>query len=174
MIPDMHTRYYHREQWLPRPLERLFPFFERPENLALITPPSLDFRLLTPSPVVMEQGRVIDYTIRLLGVPVRWRTIISTYRPPHCFVDEQLLGPYSFWHHTHRFADEGLGTHMVDEVRYALPVLLPGPLSDAVEGWHVRPNLERIFGFRHAQLRRMFGESASPANEPAYAGIEAV
>ena len=89
-----------RELWVDQPLEKVFPFFERPENLALITPPRLAFRLLTPSPVQMEQGRVIDYTIRVLGKQVRWRSIISTYCPPHSFVDEQLLGPYSFWHHS--------------------------------------------------------------------------
>ena len=64
-----------REQWVERPLSRVFPFFERPENLALITPPGLGFRLLTPSPVRMEQGRIIDYTIRVLGLPVRWRSL---------------------------------------------------------------------------------------------------
>lgn len=153
-----------RTQWVDRPLERVFPFFERPENLALITPPSLGFRLLTPSPVRMAQGRVIDYTIRLLGVRVRWRSLISTYDPPHCFVDEQLLGPYSFWHHTHRFEPQGAGTRLSDEVRYALPAYLPGPIAATLYRWQVRPALERIFDYRHRQFRRLFG---GPEPDPA-------
>lgn len=156
-----------REQWVARPLPRVFPFFAQPENLALITPPSLDFNLLTPSPVLMEQGRVIDYTIRVLGVRVRWRSLISTYQPPYCFVDEQLLGPYSFWHHTHRFAAEGTGTRLYDEVRYALPAWLPQPLADALHRWHVQPTLRQIFDFRRQQFQRLFGAPVAGAQAPA-------
>lgn len=146
-----------RQQWVNRPLDNVFPFFERPENLALITPPSLDFRLLTPSPVQMKQGRIIDYTIRVLGARVRWRSIISMYRPPHLFVDEQLIGPYSFWHHTHRFQDEGKGTRLLDKIRYALPTLLPDVLADLIHRWHVSPTLDQIFDYRRDKFQRLFG-----------------
>ena len=145
-----------REQWVDRPLQLIFPFFERPENLALITPPSLNFHLLTPSPVKMEQGRIIDYSIRLLGVRTRWRSIISTYEPPYCFVDEQLIGPYSFWHHTHRFKQDGNGTLIFDEVRYALPIYLPQPLSTVLQRWHIHPTLEHIFNYRRDQFMSFF------------------
>jgi len=149
-----------REQWVAAPLQRTFPFFARPENLALITPPRLGFRLLTPPPVDMEKGRIIDYTIRVMGLPVRWRTLISTYQPPACFVDEQMIGPYSFWHHTHRFEPRDGGTLLYDEVRYALPVALTGPLRDLVHSLYVRPTLERIFDFRAQVFARLFGGSA--------------
>ncbi|MGF1548115.1 MAG: hypothetical protein ACFCUG_12395 [Thiotrichales bacterium] len=155
-----------REQRVERPLARVFPFFERPENLALITPPRLGFHLLTPSPVVMEQGRIIDYTIRVMGARLRWRSLISTYRAPHCFVDEQLVGPYSFWHHTHTFEEAGVGTLLRDEVRYALPVLLPGPLAAAIHRWQVRPLLEQIFDYRQQQFQRLFGGGAAPGLVP--------
>lgn len=155
-----------REQRVDRRLEQVFAFFTRPENLALVTPPSLDFRLLTPSPIVMEQGRIVDYTIRVLGVRLRWRSLISTYRVPHCFVDEQLLGPYSFWHHTHRFIGEGTGTRLIDEVRYALPAFLPKPLAAAVHRWHVQPALKYIFDYRREQIARLFGPAASGAKPP--------
>jgi ligand-binding SRPBCC domain-containing protein len=145
-----------REQWLSQPLESIYPFFERPENLALITPDSLDFKLLTPSPVPMEQGRVIDYTIRFKMLPIRWRSIISTYKPPYCFVDEQLKGPYSFWHHTHEFKSEKGGTRLFDEVRYALPLYIPETLSNWLHRVFVRPELERIFDFRQNQFERLF------------------
>lgn len=154
-----------RAQWVNTPLERVFPFFERPENLALLTPPSLDFHMLTPAPVTIEQGRIIDYTIRVLGVRLRWRSLISTYRPPHCFVDEQVLGPYSFWHHTHRFVAEGTGTRLIDQVRYALPAFLPRPLAAGVHRWHVQSALREIFDYRRERIQRLFGSAAALRNE---------
>jgi ligand-binding SRPBCC domain-containing protein len=153
-----------REQWVGRALERVFPFFARPENLALITPPGLGFRLLTPRPVTMEPGRVVDYTIRVLGLPMRWRTLITCYDPPWCFVDEQITGPYSFWHHTHRFSERDGGTLLRDEVCYALPLWLAGPARDLVHVLHVRPALERIFDYRRQVFSRLFGGDV-PAGE---------
>lgn len=146
-----------RKQWVDVPLSRVFPFFEKPENLALITPPQLGFRLLTPSPVQMERGRIIDYTIRVAGVRLHWTTLISSYQPPYCFVDEQLSGPYGFWHHTHRFQQAGSGTLLLDEVRYAMPVYLPGLLASALCSWQIRPRLNKIFDYRQRQFQRLFG-----------------
>lgn len=150
----IHTLF--REQWIERRLDSIFPFFERPENLPLITPPELDFQLLTPAPVEMKDGRIIDYTIRVLGRKVRWRTIISTYKPPFSFVDEQLKGPYSFWHHTHTFLPEHNGTRIIDEVRYALPVWLPAFVSRLLNRWYVQPELQRIFNYRRLQFEKIF------------------
>ncbi|MCS7176936.1 MAG: SRPBCC family protein [Candidatus Kapabacteria bacterium] len=144
----------YREQWVPKPLEEVFPFFERPENLSLITPPQLGFRLLTPSPVPMHQGALIDYTIRLLGLPVRWTTYIAVYDPPHCFVDVQLRGPYSFWHHTHRFIPENGGTRLIDEVLYILPF---GPLGRLLHAVWVARSLDFIFSYRRERIRAFFG-----------------
>lgn len=157
-----------REQWVAEPLERVFPFFSRPENLALITPRSLGFRLLTPRPVNMEKGRTIDYTIRLLGLRVRWRTLITRYDPPRCFVDEQLSGPYSFWHHTHRFEHHNGGTLLNDEVHYALPMVLVGPARDLVHSLYVRPALLQIFDYRQQVFASLFGDARdSGAQDPA-------
>jgi ligand-binding SRPBCC domain-containing protein len=146
-----------REQWVASPLPGIFPFFAQPENLALITPSSLRFRLLTPSPVVMENGRIIDYSIRVMGLPVRWRTLITRYEPPGCFVDEQISGPYSFWHHTHRFEPRDGGTMLYDEVRYALPMPLIGPARHVAHVLYVRPYLEQIFDYREQVFTRLFG-----------------
>ncbi|MEN3026774.1 MAG: SRPBCC family protein [Chlorobiota bacterium] len=145
----------YREQWVPKPLEEVFPFFERPENLGLITPPRLGFRLLTPSPVPMHQGALIDYTIRLLGLPVRWTTYIAVYDPPHCFVDVQLRGPYSFWYHTHRFIPENGGTRLTDEVLYVLPF---GPLGRLLHAIWIARSLDSIFSYRRERIRAIFGE----------------
>jgi ligand-binding SRPBCC domain-containing protein len=145
------------EQQVGRPPDRVFPFFAQPENLALLTPDSLDFKLLTPSPGPMEQGRILDYTIRLLGICVRWRTVISDYDPPHGFVDEQLGGPYSFWHHTHTFVRRADGTLIRDHVLYALPACMPTMFVQALNGAYVGRALESIFRYRQHVTTRLFG-----------------
>ena len=104
----------------------------------------------------MEKGRVIDYTIRVMGLPTRWQTLITRYDPPRCFVDEQLSGPYSFWHHTHRFEPRDGGTLLFDEVHYALPILLPGPARDLLHTLYLRPTLERIFDYRQQVFQDLF------------------
>ncbi len=153
----MHVYTLKREQVVQKPLENIFLFFTKAENLALITPSSLAFRVLTPSPVTMERGRTIDYTIRMLGVQVRWRSMITTYEPPLCFVDEQIKGPYSFWHHTHTFERHGTYTVIHDLVRYALPLPLWGVPRDLLHRMYVRPNLEHIFDYRRSVIAGMFG-----------------
>ena len=84
------------QQFVPRSLGEVFPFFERPENLVAITPDWLGFRILTPSPIPMKEGTTIEYSIRVLGMRMRWKSRISMYDPPHAFADEQLEGPYAF------------------------------------------------------------------------------
>ena len=151
-----------RKQRVARPLERVFPFFSQPENLALITPPTLDFRLLTPRPAAMEKGRTIDYTFRVMDLPIRRRTLITRFDPPWRFVDEQLSGPCSFWPHTHRFRQDNDETVLYDAVRYALPVALTGPLLDLLHRLYVRPALEHIFDYRQQVFARPF-DSARPS-----------
>ena len=114
------------EQFIDQPVEKVFEFFSRPENLEEITPPRLGFTIMTPSPIPMEKGSLIDYTIRILGFPVHWRTLITSYDPPHGFVDEQIKGPYVLWHHRHSFKKENSGTIIRDTVRYAVPLGIIG------------------------------------------------
>jgi ligand-binding SRPBCC domain-containing protein len=142
------------EQHVPRPLGEVFDFFAKPENLELLTPPELGFTVLTPAPIAMRRGALIDYTIRIFAFRVRWRTMITEYEPQSKFVDEQLLGPYSFWHHTHTFAAVGDGTLIRDEVRYLLPF---GPLGRLVRPLLVGPQLEKIFRYRRGVIESLFG-----------------
>jgi len=134
-----------KEQLIKKPLSEVFSFFENPENLARITPPSLGFIILTPTPIIMKKGTVIDYTVRVMGLKVHWRSLISCYEPPHKFVDEQLKGPYKYWHHTHRFIEKPEGTLITDKVGYALPF---GPLGSIMHRLTVKKQLEDIFEYR--------------------------
>ena len=144
-----------RTQDVPAPLAEVFPFFAAPENLEVITPPSLRMQILTPSPIEMREGALFDYCVTTHGVPMRWTTLITTYTPPHLFVDVQLKGPYSFWHHTHRFEDLGGGrTRLIDEVRYVLPF---GPLGALMHALVIRRDLEGIFEFRRKFIAERFG-----------------
>jgi len=118
--------------------------------------------MLTPSPVVMKAGTLIDYTIHVLGMPVRWRTLITAYDPPHVFVDEQLKGPYAFWHHRHTFRSVEGGTEVMDEVHYVVPGGFLAPLAHAIL---VRPQLQRIFAFRQETIRTVFAGGPGAADE---------
>jgi len=155
----------HREQRVPYALEEVFAFFAQPENLQRITPPSLGFRILTPSPISMKEGRLIDYTLRVMGVSLHWRTLITTYDPPHRFVDEQINGPYRFWHHTHTFRAVDEGTIIGDDVRYALPF---GPLGRLIHSVYVRRDLERIFDYRAEVIAQVFPEQHGRARVPQF------
>jgi ligand-binding SRPBCC domain-containing protein len=136
------TFHLHDELFLPLPREQVFAFFADARNLEAITPPWLAFRITTPGPIVMEPGALIDYRLRLRGVPIGWRTRISAWEPPHRFVDEQLRGPYSLWQHEHTFEDVDGGTLVSDRVTYSH---FGGRL---INGLLVRPDLERIFAYR--------------------------
>jgi ligand-binding SRPBCC domain-containing protein len=141
-----------RAQRLPGTPEEVFAFFSDALNLERITPPWLGFEVLTPGPMRMREGTLLEYRLRLHGVPVRWLTRIETWDPPHRFVDAQLRGPYRLWHHTHTFAPDGDGTLMRDTVRYALPL---GPLGALAHATFVRRDLARIFDFRRDTVARL-------------------
>jgi ligand-binding SRPBCC domain-containing protein len=143
--------------FVARDLETTFGFFADAGNLQRLTPPWLDFSILTPQPIPMRTGTLIDYRIRLHGIPVRWRTEIADWAPPVRFVDQQLRGPYRLWHHTHTFTATDDGTLVEDTVRYRP---LGGRLVHAL---FVKRDLERIFTYRQEAILKAFGV---PARDP--------
>jgi ligand-binding SRPBCC domain-containing protein len=147
MIHELRT-----EQWIDRPLDEVFLFFSEAANLERITPPELRFEILNQGPVEIEQGTLIDYRLRLAGLPFNWRTEITAWDPPHSFEDTQLKGPYSLWIHTHSFETVNDGTRITDHVRYRLPL---SPLGDLAYPL-IRFQLRRIFGFRHRAVEAYF------------------
>jgi hypothetical protein len=135
-----------REQRLPGAPGEVFPFFADAGNLEAITPPSLRFSIVTPRPIEMRAGALIEYRLRLRGAPISWLTRIEEWEPGVRFVDMQLRGPYALWQHTHEFEPDGAGgTRMRDTVRYALP---GGPLGALPHALFVRRELAAIFDFR--------------------------
>ena len=144
------------ELWLPHSPEEVFPFFADAGNLERLTPPSLRFRVLTPPPIEMAVGTLIDYSIRLRGIPMRWQSEITAWEPPYRFVDEQRRGPYRLWVHEHAFMPQrgtaqGGGTIAKDIVQYAV---LGGAIAQRL---FVASELERIFEYRNGALRDYFG-----------------
>ncbi len=135
-------------------LERTFFIFEDPYNLAKITPASLNFRVTSKERVQMRKGAEIEYTIRWLGLPIHWKTLILEYEPPFLFVDKQVKGPYSLWRHTHTFRQTDNGVVVGDHVEYALPL---GPLGQLTHATLVRGQLKQIFRFRQQELGKMLG-----------------
>ncbi|MEQ1758019.1 MAG: SRPBCC family protein [Vicinamibacterales bacterium] len=141
--------------WVPLRRETVFPFFADASNLERITPPILSFRVLTPPPITMRPGTLIDYRIGLRGIPMKWRTEITAWDPPSSFVDTQLRGPYRQWIHTHTFEEQDGGTLIKDDVRYSLPG--PAAIGRIVNRFLVQPDVIRIFEFRHTALAEALG-----------------
>jgi ligand-binding SRPBCC domain-containing protein len=139
-----------REQRLQGTPDEVFPFFADAGNLEAITPPWLAFGVVTPRPIEMRVGTLIEYRLKLHGLPISWLTRIEEWEPGVRFVDAQLQGPYKLWHHTHEFVPDGPEhTLMRDTVRYALPF---APFSEVARRAFVARDLERIFDFRRDYL----------------------
>lgn len=157
-MPRVHI--LERTQRIDLPLDQAFAFYGDARNLEPLTPPWLHFRVLTPGPIVMEAGTLLDYRLRLHRVPIRWQTKIETWEPPRRFVDVQIRGPYTLWEHTHTFEEDGAeATIITDRVRYSIPF---GPLGQIAERLFVRRDLKRIFDYRGDAVARELKAAASP------------
>jgi ligand-binding SRPBCC domain-containing protein len=157
------------EQWVPRPLDEVFTFFSDAKNLDRITPPWLNFQILSVDSDPIHAGSEIRYRLLWHGIPIRWKTEIRRWDAPHLFIDIQRSGPYRLWHHTHRFEADGEGTKISDLVRYALPF---GWLGRVVHAWTVRKDVESIFAYRKTKTDELFASARENAvSEGSDAGI---
>jgi len=139
---------------IERPLAEVFSFFANASNLGKITPSWVDFKITSKEPIKMRKGAEIYYTIKLMGLPMHWKTVIRDYQPPLLFVDEQENGPYAFWRHRHTFEETTAGVKVGDHVHYAMPL---GPMGRIAHAALVSRQLRSIFTFRQAELGRIFG-----------------
>ena len=146
----MKSHLFATELWLPRPRAEVFAFFADARNLESLTPPWLNFKILTPAPIPMRPGTRIDYRLRVHGLPLRWQSEITVWDPPHKFADEQRRGPYRRWVHTHTFEESRGGTRCGDRVEYAV---LGGGLVNRL---FVKRDVERIFQYRQEVLEQRF------------------
>ena len=149
----MKTFQFKSRQEIGRTREEVFDFFSRAENLEKMTPDWLNFKILTASPIVMNEGTLINYRIRLLGIPLNWKTEITAWDPPFRFVDTQLKGPYRQWIHEHRFEEINGVTIMHDSVEYSFA---GGPLSGIMNKYLIRPRINAIFRFRQQIIDTIF------------------
>lgn len=140
------------EMFVGLPIEEVFDFFADARELGRITPPWVNFKILTPMPIELKQGSLLDYQIRLHGIPIKWRTEICVWEPCKRFVDQQLRGPYKKWYHEHVFESVAGGTLVKDNVHYIVP------FGAMVNRFFVQPDLEKIFRFRHDTLEQIFAE----------------
>ena len=140
-------------QFINKPIEEVFQFFSKPEILSVITPAKLGFKILSPNPIKMEVGRLIDYNIYLMGIPIHWRTLITDYEPPNMFVDQQIKGPYAMWHHTHTFHKVKGGVEIKDRVVYSIPFGFLGRLLNYL--W-IKRDLNNIFLHRKKVIDKLF------------------
>ncbi len=150
------------EMLVKRSISEVFSFFKDPKNLGTLTPPWLSFRIDSER-VVMQPGAEIEYRIRLMGVPMHWKSIISDYEPPFRFIDEQAIGPYKSWRHTHTFSPTEEGTVVVDRVQYSLPL---GPLGRIAHAVLVRHQLMAIFNYRQKALSDYFHGETARTHDP--------
>ena len=137
------------ELLIEKPIDEVFSFFSDAHNLVEITPPRMKLVVLTPSPIEMQIGTLIDYRLKLRGIPLSWQSEITEWNPPHKFVDEQRKGPYRAWIHTHIFDETDQGTMVMDHVEYAV---LGGQIVDKL---FVRPDLQKIFEYRFKRLQEI-------------------
>jgi ligand-binding SRPBCC domain-containing protein len=144
------------EVWLPRPRDEVFAFFSDAANLEALTPPWLHFRILTPKPIAMHAGTLIDYGIRVHGLPISWQSEITMWDPPHRFVDVQRRGPYRRWVHTHSFGEANGGAIVGDVVEFDVPFSFAA-------GWFVMRDVRKIFAFRKEALLKRFAGSEGSA-----------
>ena len=148
------VRTLYRKTVLNKPIEEVFNFFKTAQNLNLITPPDLNFTILTPTPFEIQEETIIDYSLKIHGWTIKWQTKITRFDPPYFFVDDQVKGPYKKWTHHHYFSRiTNSVTEMEDKVLFKVP---GGPFEFLVYYLFVKKKLAKIFGYRQQVCEDIF------------------
>jgi ligand-binding SRPBCC domain-containing protein len=143
-----------REQFIPAPLAQVWEYFCDPRNLNEMTPPDMNFEIVSLAPGRMTEGQLIEYKVEFIrGLKSLWLTEIAHVRECEYFVDEQRIGPYRFWYHEHVFEAVDGGTKMTDRVTYAIGF---GPLGDLLHALWIGKRLQGIFDFRIGKIKEVF------------------
>lgn len=142
-----------RSQWVARPVEEVFAFFSEAKNLEKITPPYLHFSILKTSTESIEKNTLIDYRLKLHGMPFKWKTLINDYVKNEFFIDEQVKGPYKLWVHTHSFIPENNGTRINDHITYKIPF---GYIGNLLLKQYINNDLNKIFEYRKKIIEEVF------------------
>jgi ligand-binding SRPBCC domain-containing protein len=159
----MRTYQLRTQLWLPQSREEIFSFFSDPENLDRLTPPWLHFEILTAPSIEMRKGALLDYRLKLHGIPIRWQSEIADWEPPNRFVDRQTRGPYTLWVHEHTFSEHNGGTLVGDKVLYS-------PLGGRlIQKFLIAPDLQKIFRYRHQMLQDRFNPRQQKPTKPSAA-----
>lgn len=143
-----------QSQTLPVDREKLWKFVSVPQNLNQITPSDMAFQMIGTPPDQISPGLFLEYKVKipLMGW-TPWLTEIKYVEEGFSFVDEQRVGPYKLWLHTHRLEDVEGGTRMTDEIRYQIPFGFFGKFAHFL---FVRRTLKRIFDYRRKKLDEIF------------------
>ncbi len=149
----MHT--LDARQQLSIDINTAWTFLSRPENLKIITPPSMGFDITSAGydrPIY--PGMMIAYNVKAVaGIPMEWITEITHVQAPYSFVDEQRIGPYSLWHHEHELREIPGGVEMTDRISYKVPL---GPVGTLLNALFIRRRLESIFAYRRRKMDMLF------------------
>lgn len=143
------------EQWVPKKISEVFPFFADPKNLEALTPPWLNFRITSQTTPTTELGTLIEYQLRMRGIPMKWKSEITEWIPNERFADNQLIGPYRKWYHVHRFVEKDGGTLLLDTVDFILPMGIFGKIALPL----VKRDLTKIFNHRLKVIENLFSKS---------------
>lgn len=150
----MYLKHLKKIQIIPIDIDTCWKFFSDPKNLTIITPPEMNFQILTDLPEEIYPGLIIQYKVTpIFSIQFNWVTEITQTQKPYYFIDEQRFGPYKFWHHQHHFKEHKDGIEMIDIVHYRIPLGLIGKMFGSVI---IERQLKKIFDFREKKLKELF------------------
>ncbi len=152
----------HSKQIIPVTQKKAWEFLADPNNLKVITPESMGFKVLSGADRAMFAGQIIQYTVAPFpGINTRWVTEITHVNEGFYFVDEQRFGPYALWHHKHFIKEVDGGVEMEDIIDYKIPF---GIIGQLIHNLFIKKQLTKIFKYREEKLIFLFGKVSNKPN----------